>query len=97
VVAALRWPIGSQRRFRDVCAKSKKWFHARENCFVAARATKHFAWKSQQFEAVKSQVVIRSCDESPEGTKLSADDGCGLPAVQANFSGSSNWRTGYPV
>src|ERR1700680_1894220 len=32
--------IDSRRTFRDVCTEWEKWFHARENCFVAALATK---------------------------------------------------------
>jgi hypothetical protein len=42
--------IGSERTFRDVCAKSGKWFHAQENCFVAGSATKQSGMKSPQFE-----------------------------------------------
>jgi hypothetical protein len=55
-VAAWRRFIGqidSQRTFRDVCTPRGKWFHAQENCFVAASATKHSGRKSQQFELDK--------------------------------------------
>jgi hypothetical protein len=49
-LAAFRWGIDSQRKFRDVCTKRGKWFRGQENCFVAAFATKHSGRKSQQFE-----------------------------------------------
>jgi len=32
--------IVKQHRFQDVCAKSRKWFRLRKNCFVAVPATK---------------------------------------------------------
>jgi hypothetical protein len=38
--------IVNQPTFRDVCAKSGKWFHARENCFVARPATKQSGIKN---------------------------------------------------
>jgi hypothetical protein len=52
--------IGSQRRFRDVCTKSGKWFHVPENCFVAAVTTKQSAGKVQRFEGDKSEVAVWS-------------------------------------
>jgi hypothetical protein len=42
--------IDSQRTFRDVCAKSPKWFRGEENCFVAPPATKQFEGKCEQFQ-----------------------------------------------
>jgi hypothetical protein len=42
--------IVNEPAFRDVCAKSGKWFHAQENCFVAAAATKQSSMKSPQLE-----------------------------------------------
>src|ERR1700753_1367217 len=53
LVAAWRRFVGqidSYRTFRHVCAKSGKWFHGWENCFVARHATKQLERKSQQFE-----------------------------------------------
>jgi hypothetical protein len=49
-VAALRHFLGqidNQRTFRDVCTPRGKWFHAGENCFVAASATKQFGSKCE--------------------------------------------------
>src|SRR5665647_2497196 len=42
--------IVNEPTFRDVCTPKGKWFRDRENCFVAASATKQFGTKSQQFE-----------------------------------------------
>src|SRR3954453_16518401 len=42
--------IVSEPKFRDVCTPRGKWFHARENCFVAALATKHPELKCEQFQ-----------------------------------------------
>jgi hypothetical protein len=42
--------IVKQHRFQDVCAKSRKWFRLRKNCFVAAPATKQSGPKHLQFE-----------------------------------------------
>jgi hypothetical protein len=39
--------IVNKERFRDVCTEPGKWFRARENCFVAALATKHSGWKCE--------------------------------------------------
>jgi hypothetical protein len=49
-LAAPRWVFDSCRTFLDVCAKSGKWFHAQENCFVAAMATKQFRAKDERFQ-----------------------------------------------
>jgi hypothetical protein len=49
-VAAWRRFVGridSQPRFPDVCTASGKWFHAQENCFVAALETKHSGRKCE--------------------------------------------------
>src|SRR6266568_6880433 len=45
--------IVSQTTFRDVCTKSRKWFHARENCFVAGLATKHSGENASNFNMRK--------------------------------------------
>src|SRR3954453_14093727 len=42
--------IVSEPKFRDVCTPRGKWFHARENCFVVALATKHPELKCEQFQ-----------------------------------------------
>jgi hypothetical protein len=42
--------IVNQPTFRDFCTQPGKWFRARENCFVAALATKQLDMKGEQFE-----------------------------------------------
>src|SRR4030081_3771439 len=49
-LAALVGRTVNRHTFQDVCAKSRKWFHLRKNCFVAAIATKHLGSKQLQFE-----------------------------------------------
>jgi hypothetical protein len=45
--------IVNEPTFRDVCTPRGKWFRGRENCFVAASATKQLDLKIQQFELDK--------------------------------------------
>ena len=40
---AVSWGTDNHPLFQDVCAKSGKWFRHRENCFVAAHATKQLS------------------------------------------------------
>jgi hypothetical protein len=55
--------IDSQRTFRDVCAKSGKWFRAQENCFVVPPATKQSGAKYEQFQRMAFQTSPRAAHE----------------------------------
>src|ERR1700746_58359 len=46
--------IVNEPRFPDVCTGSPKWFHGRENCFVAVATTKHSRQKCEYFQSVEN-------------------------------------------
>jgi hypothetical protein len=48
-----------------------------ENCFVAAVATKQFGGENRQFEADKSQVVVRRPPEPPREQTLATAEPAG--------------------
>jgi hypothetical protein len=46
------WRLHSHWRFPEFCAKSEKWFHRLENCFVADSLTKQYWRKLNDFKGL---------------------------------------------
>src|SRR3954452_19865104 len=72
--------IVSEPKFRDVCTPRGKWFHARENCFVARLATKHPELKCEQFQQKLRSRVRAASRRKARGARPTAAWGSGLLA-----------------